>query len=170
LPAARPKPLALSLCHFGVFEERPGLAQGARDRGTDALTFRQYSSYSVPNIFRSVGSSYSRTNRATPTTSARAAEINAQFEWPKTTPSPEVAVLEQLRAPKRVSCAAPTRSAEAVWGIPPSGLLLCGRAERKKPSFDEFSRMFAGGPCQRFVGHRLVPCPVTLPVYDEGLL
>src|SRR6516162_3363478 len=60
----------------------------ARSRGTHALTFRQYSSYSVPNIFRSVGSSYTRTNRATPRTTARAAEISAQFAWPKTTHSP----------------------------------------------------------------------------------
>src|SRR6516162_4191202 len=60
----------------------------ARSRGTHALTFRQYSSYSVPKIFRSVGSSYSRTNSATPRTTARAAEISAQFAWPKTTHSP----------------------------------------------------------------------------------
>src|SRR5215472_9741038 len=60
----------------------------AGTRGTHALTFRQYSSYSVPNIFRSVGSSYNRTNRATPRTTAIAAAISALSAWPKITHSP----------------------------------------------------------------------------------
>src|SRR5438132_583903 len=48
-------------------------------------TFLQYSSYSAPNIFPSVGSSYSRTNNAVPTAATNATVSAARFARPKTT-------------------------------------------------------------------------------------
>ena len=53
------------------FESQPrilthyGLSHG-RMRGHQRRTFRQYSSYSAPNLLRSVGSSYRTTKRWTP--------------------------------------------------------------------------------------------------------
>jgi hypothetical protein len=57
-------------------------------RGTHRGTFLQYSSYSAPNVLRSVGSSYSSTNKVVPITAADAIAIATRFARPKTTQSP----------------------------------------------------------------------------------
>src|ERR1019366_8375886 len=73
---------------FLVGSPKPSHLFHARIRGSHRRTFRQYVSYSAPNIFRSVGSSYNKTNKTTPSAIRHAAAITARFARPKTTHSP----------------------------------------------------------------------------------
>src|SRR5664279_4686231 len=73
---------------FLMCSRKPSHSFQARIRGIHRRTFLQYASYSAPNIFRSVGSSYINTNKTTPSATTHATAMATRFARPKTTHSP----------------------------------------------------------------------------------